>query len=142
VLGAAEHDPRGLQVHPDGLVLHPDAGLFGHVVGQTPKRPQRERQPQTAGTAPDGLDQPLTILRGYLARGARVRRVVQPLDPLGQVALEPAPYRLFACANDLGDLRRGQVLLGGQQDHLRARPQPRLAGDAVQLLQSVELLRA
>jgi len=71
-----------------------------------------------------------------------MRNIAQALDSFGQVALEPAPYRLFARANDLGDLRCGQALLGGQQDHLRTRPQPRLAGGAVQLLQSVELLRA
>ena len=62
-------------------------------------------------------------------------------DHARKMALEPAPYRLLAGADDLRYLRRGQVSLGGQQDHLGARPQPNVAGGAVQLLQSVELLR-
>jgi hypothetical protein len=71
-----------------------------------------------------------------------MRYIAQTLDPLGQIAFEPAPYRLLASADDLGDLCCSQTPLGGQEDHLRARPQSRLAGGAVQLLQSVELLWA
>ena len=68
-----------------------------------------------------------------------MRLVAQPLHALGQVAFEPTAHRLLAGANDPGDLRRGQSPLGGQQDHLGARPQPRVAGGTVQFLQIVEL---
>ncbi len=72
-----------------------------------------------------------------------MRHIAQPLDSFGQVTPEPAPSRLLACADDLGEtLRRAQALLDDQQEHLRARSEARLAGDAVRLLQSVELLRA
>src|SRR5215204_6903001 len=91
-------------MHPGGLVLHPDAGLLGHVVGQPPQGPQRERQPQAARTAADRLHQPLAILLRYLAWSARLRRVAQALDSLGQVALEPSPNRLLAATHYLGYL--------------------------------------
>ncbi len=87
VLRAAEQDPGGLQVHPDGLVLDPDAGLLGHVVGQPPQRPQRERQPQATGPPADRPEQPFLMLLGYLNRRARARNVAQPFDPLGEVEL-------------------------------------------------------
>jgi hypothetical protein len=63
-----------------------------------------------------------------------MRYIVQTLDSLGQIAFEPAPYGLLAGADDLGDLRGGQALLGGQQNHLRTGPQSSLAGSAVQRL--------
>ena len=129
-------------MHPDSLVLHPDASLLGHVVGQAPKRPQRERQPQAARTAPDRMHQHLTILHAHLARRSRMRLIAQAFDSLGQVALEPPPYRLLTCAHYLCDLCCGQALLGGQKNHLGARSQPSVAGGAVQLLQRLELLRA
>ena len=69
-----------------------------------------------------------------------MRHIAQPLDPLDQIAFEPPSYRLLAGADDLGDLRCSQTLLGGQQDHLRTCPQSSLVGSAIQLLQSVESL--
>jgi hypothetical protein len=132
VLRTAQDDPLGLQVHPNGLVLDPDAGLLGHVVGQTVQRPQRERQPQAPRTATYRLHQALAIVLRHLARRARVGRIAQSLDPLSQVALEPAPYRLLALTHYLGDLGGRKTLLGRQQDHLGARPEARLGG-AIQL---------
>jgi hypothetical protein len=41
-------------------------------------------------------------------------RLAQALDPFGQVSLEPAAHSLLAGADDLGDSRGAQVLLGGQ----------------------------
>jgi hypothetical protein len=49
--------------------------------------------------------------------------IAQPLETLGQVALEPAAHSLLACANDLGDGRGGggQAPLGGQSKTICAR---------------------
>ena len=56
-----------------------------------------------------------------------MRHIAQPLDPLGQVALEPPAHHILADADDLGDLRGGRVSLGSQKDHLGACPEPHVA---------------
>jgi hypothetical protein len=72
-----------------------------------------------------------------------MRHIAQAFHFLGQVALEIKRRTVSSLlyARFRRSLCCGQALLGGQQDHLRARPKPSLAGGAVQLLQSVELLR-
>jgi hypothetical protein len=87
VLGAAAHDPYSLQAHPNGLVLHPDTGLLGHVVGQAPQRPQRERQPEAAGPPANRPEQPFLALLGRLDGRARAWDVAQPFGTFGGITL-------------------------------------------------------
>jgi transposase len=54
-----------------------------------------------------------------------MRLVAQSLDSLGQITLEPAAHRLFAGANDLGDLRRWlKRYLAEGVEGLRDEPHP------------------
>ena len=83
----------------------------------------------------------LQVLLGHPARRSWLGFIAQSLDSLGQeVALEPAAHRLLAGAHDLGDLRRAQASLGGQQNHLGTRsPEAHVASSALQLFQFGEL---
>jgi hypothetical protein len=95
------------------------------------QRPYRERESHAPGLRAEHVDQPLAVLCRHIGRRARTRCLAQPFDIFGEVALESAPHCLLARTNELVNLRNDRAPLGGQQDHLGARPQARAAVDTV-----------
>jgi hypothetical protein len=135
VLRPAEHNTGGDQVVTHRLVAHPDTGLLSQVIGQALTGPQRVGLVQATWPLAGDKGQFRLVFVGYRRRGTRMGRIAQAIDALSQVALEPAPHRLFIGAHDFGDVRSHHVLLGCQQDHLRPGMQSQVVSCAIQMRQ-------
>jgi hypothetical protein len=62
---------------------------------------------------------------------------MQAVEALGPVACVPAQHRRFGLTNDGRDLGHREPLFGREGNHLGARPQPRILGGAIPMLEGV-----
>jgi len=115
---AADGSTRSLdlQIAPDGLIAHANTCFFSQIVGQ-PLTVQSEKGcPILRGDdAPRRPASPDTLRYG----GWRTRSgASSAFDPFCYVAFQPPLHTLLIQAHNLGDVRRHQLLLSGQQHNL------------------------
>jgi hypothetical protein len=135
MLGPAEPNTCVLQGPPARFIADPQPRAFGQIIRQTLQGPQGEREMPTARPTTHRGQQLGPIRRGDLRGAARAWRILSAFDALRQIAFEPAPHRGLALAADGRKLGPRQPLFHREEDHLRARPQPRSFRGAIQLIE-------
>jgi len=127
-------------MHPHGCCLHPDPGLLREVLCQPLQGPGARGQVQTARPPPHQLQHLVPVGRRHLGRRCARPYILQPRDPVRGIAFAPAADRRLALAHTGGDLPHPQLLLSGQQHHLRPRAQPPMVGGSLPRRYRLDLL--